>query len=80
MALPVTLVASALNLPIETVFVTAEDKHKYKNKLPTGQFPTLESADGEILFEPFSIMRFLCNQYPNNTLMGTTLLESTMVE
>lgn len=79
-AYPVLLTARALGLSVNQVFVTKEDMHKYKQKLPTGQFPTMETFEGEVLFEKHAIMKYLCQTFPNNSLLGSTLIESAQVD
>ena len=79
-AFPVLLTARALGLSLNQVLVTKDDMHKYKQKLPTGSFPTMETFEGEVLFEKHAIMKYLCQSFPNNSLLGSTVLESAQVD
>ena len=79
-AYPVLLTASALDIQLNVVIVEKQDQHKYKSKLPTHTFPTMETFEGEVLFEKHAIMKYLCQTFTNNQLMGATLLESAQVD
>ena len=78
----VLTVADLAGVPVQVVVLdkAQQNEKDFKAKNPTGLFPLLETANGDILFESSAIAQHFARHAPASGLLGQTVFQQAKVD